>query len=68
MGKKTVKGKTYEYEYYNLPLNLYIPKSMVQKYGGKFLLHYDLSTGVITLTPAGGKNEYSKEDNGGKNG
>jgi len=64
VGKKTVKGKTYEYEYYNLPLNLYIPKRMVQKYGTKFFLHYDLESGVITLTPAGGESEQAKENNG----
>lgn len=33
VGKKQVRGKVYEYEYYTLPLNLYIPKSMVEKFG-----------------------------------
>ena len=61
VGKKTVKGKTYEYEYYNLPLNLYIPKHMVQKHGTKFLLRYDLESGVITLTPDGGNDEQDRE-------
>ena len=71
VGKKTVKGKTYEYEYYNLPLNLYIPKHMVAKHGTRFVLHYDLESGVITLTPAGGNDEQdrkvTKENDGGEN-
>ncbi|BBG25285.1 hypothetical protein [Sulfuracidifex tepidarius] len=51
VGKKTVRGKVYEYEYYTLPLNLYIPKSMVEKFGTKFSLHYDEDSGTITLRP-----------------
>jgi len=51
VGKKTVRGKTYEYEYYTLPLNLYIPKHMVEKHGAKYYLHYDEETGTITIKP-----------------
>jgi len=51
VGKKTVRGKTYEYEYFTLPLNLYIPKSMVEKHGTKYYLHYDEETGTITIKP-----------------
>jgi len=51
VGKKTVRGKTYEYEYYTLPLNLYIPKSMVEKHGTKYYLQVDEENGIITIKP-----------------
>jgi len=51
VGKKAVNGKTYEYEYYTLPLNLYIPKSMVEKHGTKYYLKYDEEKGIITISP-----------------
>lgn len=52
IGRKTVKGKTYEYEYYTLPLNLYIPKYMVEKFGTQYLLVLDEENGTITIKPA----------------
>ncbi|EHP68268.1 hypothetical protein MetMK1DRAFT_00026910 [Metallosphaera yellowstonensis MK1] len=51
IGKKQVRGKIYEYEYYTLPLNLYIPKSMVEKFGVKYMLQVDEDTGTITIKP-----------------
>ncbi|MCY0873335.1 hypothetical protein D1867_00740 [Acidianus infernus] len=53
VGKKLVRGKVYEYEYYTLPLNLYIPKSMVEKFGTKYLLEVDEDNGTITIKPRG---------------
>ena len=55
ISRKTVNGKTYEYPAYTLPLNLYIPKSMVQKYGTKYLLQVDEETGTITIKPVSEK-------------
>ncbi|WP_369609655.1 hypothetical protein [Sulfurisphaera javensis] len=55
VGKKTVRGKTYEYEYYTLPLNLYIPKSMIEKHGTKYILQVDEDSGTITIKPTEGK-------------
>ncbi|EZQ01802.1 MULTISPECIES: hypothetical protein [Acidianus] len=49
VGKKFVRGKVYEYEYYTLPLNLYIPKSMIEKYGTKYTLQVDEESGTITI-------------------
>ncbi|BCS94070.1 MAG: hypothetical protein MjAS7_2678 [Metallosphaera javensis (ex Sakai et al. 2022)] len=51
VGKKQVRGKVYEYEYYTLPLNLYIPKSMVEKFGKRYMLQVDEDTGTITIKP-----------------
>ncbi|MCY0859931.1 MAG: hypothetical protein OWQ54_05815 [Sulfolobaceae archaeon] len=51
IGKKVVRGKTYEYEYYTLPLNLYLPKSLVEKFGTKFMLKVDEEKGIITIKP-----------------
>ncbi len=53
IGKKLVRGKVYEYEYYTLPLNLYIPKSMVEKFGTKYTLEVDEESGTITIKPKG---------------
>lgn len=51
IGKKVVRGKVYEYEYYTLPLNLYLPKSLVEKFGTKFMLKVDEDKGTITIKP-----------------
>jgi hypothetical protein len=51
VGKKTVKGKVYEYEYYTLPLNLYLPKSVIEKFGTRFHLEIDEQKGIITIRP-----------------
>ncbi len=51
VGKKNVRGKVYEYEYYTLPLNLYLPKSMVEKFGKKYMLQVDEDSGTITIKP-----------------
>ncbi|WP_236752082.1 hypothetical protein [Acidianus sp. HS-5] len=53
VGKKLVRGKVYEYEYYTLPLNLYIPKSMVEKFGTRYMLEVDEDNGTITIKPRG---------------
>ncbi|MEM1622926.1 MAG: hypothetical protein QW780_02375 [Sulfolobales archaeon] len=48
-GKKSVRGKTYTYEYYTLPLNLYIPKSMVEKWGEEYIIERDEERGMILI-------------------
>jgi len=51
IGKKVVNGKVYEYEYYTLPLNIYIPKSVVERFGTKFIVRIDEESGTITILP-----------------
>lgn len=51
VGKKTVKDKVYTYTYYTLPLNLYIPKSVVDKYGTEFVVEKDDEKGTILIRP-----------------
>lgn len=48
-GRKVIRGKVYSYEYYTLPLNLYIPKSMVEKWGEEYILERDEDKGVIVI-------------------
>lgn len=48
-GRKNVRGKTYTYEYYTLPLNLYIPKSMVEKWGEEYIIERDEEKGIILI-------------------
>lgn len=50
VGRKVVKDRVYQYEYYTLPLNLYIPKSMVEKWGVDFILERDEENGKIIIT------------------
>ncbi len=49
IGKKVVKGKVYTYEYYTLPLNLYLPKNMVEKWGTEFIVERREQEGVIII-------------------
>jgi len=49
IGKKVVKGKTYIYEYYTLPLNLYLPKNMVERWGTEFIVERNEDEGVIII-------------------
>lgn len=51
IGRKKVKDKIYTYEYYTLPLNLYLPKSMVEKWGTEFIVERDDEKGIITIKP-----------------
>jgi len=55
VGKKNVKGRSYEYQYYTLPLNLYLPKSVVEKFGTKFILQIDEDNGTIIIKPKSAK-------------
>ena len=48
-GRKSVRGRVYTYEYYTLPLNLYIPKSMVEKWGEEYIVERDEDRGVIVI-------------------
>lgn len=50
-GKKEVGGKTYEYEYYTLPLNLYIKKYVVERWGKDFVVEVDEDIGVVCIKP-----------------
>ena len=51
IGKKIVRGKVYTYEYYTLPLNIYIPKNIIEKWGTEFILERKESDGVIIIRP-----------------
>lgn len=51
IGRKIVKGKEYKYEYYTLPLNLYLPRSVVEKWGTEFIIERDDKRGIITIKP-----------------
>ena len=51
LGRKVVRGKEYTYEYFTLPLNLYLPKSMVEKWGTEFIVEIDEDAGLITIRP-----------------
>jgi len=50
-GKKVVKDKLYKYTYYTLPLNIYIPKHVVHKYGREYVVVVNTETGEITAMP-----------------
>ena len=50
IGKKVVKGKLYEYEYYTLPLNLYLSKYMVRLHGTRYVINVDEDKGIITIS------------------
>ena len=50
MGRKVVNGKTYTYEYYTLPLNLYLPKGMIEKWGIDYIVERDEENGKIVIT------------------
>ncbi|UXD21647.1 hypothetical protein IPA_06235 [Ignicoccus pacificus DSM 13166] len=52
IGKKVVKDKEYKYVYYTLPLNIYVPKSVVEKFGKEYVLEMDEETGEIRIRPA----------------
>ncbi|MEO3993242.1 MAG: hypothetical protein QN229_02885 [Desulfurococcaceae archaeon TW002] len=49
VGKKAVKDRIYQYEYYTLPLNLYLPKSMIEKWGTEFVIERDEEKGKIVI-------------------
>jgi len=51
IGRKVVRGKEYTYEYYTLPLNLYLPRSVVEKWGTEFIVERDDEKGIITIKP-----------------
>ncbi len=52
VGKKAVKNRIYQYEYYTLPLNLYLPKSMIEKWGTEFIIERDEEKGRIVIYSA----------------
>ena len=49
LGKKVVNGKIYTYEYYTLPLNMYLPKGMVERWGTDFVIERDEENGRIII-------------------
>ncbi len=51
VGRKTVKDKVYTYTYYTLPLNLYIPKNVIEKWGTEFVIEKDDEKGTIIIRP-----------------
>ncbi|MDP8003315.1 MAG: hypothetical protein ACP5I6_03350 [Caldisphaera sp.] len=50
-GRKDINGKSYEYEYYTLPLNLYVKKHIIEKFGKDFIVEIDDNSGVICIKP-----------------
>ena len=51
IGRKTIRGKQYTYEYYTLPVNLYLPKKYVEKFGTEFTVEINEDKGTITIKP-----------------
>ncbi len=51
IGKKNIKGKVYTYEYYTLPLNVYIQKHIVEEYGDSYIVEVDTENGVVKAYP-----------------
>ncbi|ABU81212.1 hypothetical protein [Ignicoccus hospitalis] len=51
VGKKVVNDKLYKYTYYTLPLNIYIPKHVVHKYGREYIVIINSETGEIRAMP-----------------
>ncbi len=50
-GKKTLKGRTYEYVYYTLPLNIYVRKNVIEKWGPEFVVESDPDKGIVIIYP-----------------
>jgi hypothetical protein len=48
-GKKRVGDKVYTYTYYTLPLNLYIPRTMVERWGEEYIVEKDEERGIIVI-------------------
>lgn len=51
LGRKAVKGKIYDYEYYTLSLNIYVPRGIIERYGREFVVIKNGDRGVITIMP-----------------
>ncbi|ALU11676.1 hypothetical protein EYM_03630 [Ignicoccus islandicus DSM 13165] len=51
VGRKVVNKKEYRYTYYTLPLNIYIPKHVVEKYDKDYVLEINTETGEIRAFP-----------------
>jgi hypothetical protein len=64
-GRKTLGGKTYEYVYYTLPLNLYIRKHIVEKWGKEFIVERDDDKGIIIIKPKKLAEEEAKHSSNG---
>ena len=62
LGQKVVRGKEYKYTYYTLPLHIYIPKSVVERYGREYILEFNEETGEIKITPKARLEESAKEE------
>ncbi|UXD21489.1 hypothetical protein IPA_04790 [Ignicoccus pacificus DSM 13166] len=51
LGRKIVNNKEYKYTYYTLPLNIYIPKHIVERYDRDYILEINPETGEIRAYP-----------------
>ncbi len=51
IGHKNVKNKVYNYEYFTLSLNLYIPRNIVERFGTNFIVIRDEEQGTTTIMP-----------------
>ena len=50
-GRKEINNKVYEYEYFTLPINVYVRKHVVDRWGKEFIVEIDDDTGVICIKP-----------------
>ncbi|ESQ25473.1 MAG: hypothetical protein OSP8Acid_07890 [uncultured Acidilobus sp. OSP8] len=50
-GRKEVGSKVYEYEYFTLPLNIYVKKHVIERWGSEFTVEVDDDLGVICVKP-----------------
>jgi hypothetical protein len=50
-GRKVIGEKVYEYVYYTLPLNLYVRKNVIEKWGKEFVVESDPDNGIVVIKP-----------------
>ncbi len=50
-GRKTLGNKVYEYIYYTLPLNLYVRKNVIERWGTEFIVESDPDRGIVVIKP-----------------
>ncbi len=51
VGRKKVGDRVYTYEYYTLPLNIYLPRSFVERWGTEFVVLRDDEKGIVVVMP-----------------
>jgi len=43
--------KVYEYSYFSILLNIYVPKQVVEKFGKEFIVEVDKDLGIVKVFP-----------------